>query len=341
MRHQLLQRTTTAGLLAAALLAPARAQSAYQVPLETRDALENLLPAADLVARARIGNDAPGHFFELGLGDGAAPWSVHGHANWSSGVDVDLRVAYDGFGHANLVVGGQGLIFDTGGAFEALAISGLAKGAGNSARLTGVMLNGTPLAQGAKAAATSMATMFDGTLVRGASLRKGFVLRGKLRFTWTKKPTDPNALVIEVRVGRLAPQMQRVCDTTPNSTGLAARLDWMGVTSISSNELALVAVDGPPLAACIFLVGGTQQSLPYGNGTLCVGAPIDRLAAPGFLDGVGQRMQGVDLTTGPLAIGVLAVLPGDTRVFQAWFRDPAAGADAFDLTNALVATFLP
>jgi hypothetical protein len=341
MRHHLLQHTTVAGLLAAALITPASAQGTYQVPLETRDALENLLPAADLVARARFGNDAPGHFAELGMGNGANPWSVHGHANWSSGVDVDLRVSYDGFGHAHLVVGGKGLIFETAGAFEALAISGLAKGSGNSARLTDVTLNGTPLAQGAKAVASGAATTFDGTLVQGASLRNGFVLRGKLRFTWTKKPTDPNALVVEVRVGRLAPQMQSVCESTPNSTGLAARIDWMGVTSVSSNELALIAEDGPPLAACIFLVGGTQQSLPYGNGTLCVGPPIDRLAAPGFLDAVGQRMQAVDLTTGPLASGLLAVQPGDTRVFQVWFRDPAAGADAFDLTDALLATFLP
>jgi hypothetical protein len=341
MRHQLLQRTTAAGLLAAALIAPALAQGTYQVPLETRDALESLLPAADLVARARFGDDAPGYFAELGLGNGAKPWTVHGHANWSSNVAVDVRVSYDGFGRAHLVVGGKALIVDTPGAFEALAVSATAKGAGNSAHLTDVTLNGAPLAQGAKATASGSASAFDGTLVQGASLRKGFVLRGKLRFAWTKKPTDPNALVLEVRVGRLAPQMQRVCASTPNSTGLSARLGWSGVTSVSSNGLVLRAEDGPPLAACIFLVGGTQQSLPYGNGTLCVGPPLDRLAAPAFLDAWGQRTQAVDLTKGPLASGALAVQPGDTRVFQVWFRDPAAGADAFDLTDALLATFLP
>jgi hypothetical protein len=73
MRHQLLQRTTAAGLLAAALIAPALAQGTYQVPLETRDALESLLPAADLVARARFGDDAPGYFAELGLGTARSP----------------------------------------------------------------------------------------------------------------------------------------------------------------------------------------------------------------------------------------------------------------------------
>lgn len=340
MRHHLLQRTTAAGLLAAALIAPVRAQGTYQVPLETRDALENLLPGADLVARARFGNDAPGHFAELGLGNGAAPWTVHGHANWTSNVVVDVRVSYDGFGQAHLVVGGKGLTVETAGAFEALAISSLAKGSGNSARLTDVTLNGLPLAQGTQSVAAGAATVFDGTLVQGASLRKGFVLRGKLRFNWTKKPTDPNALVVEVRVGRLAPQMQSVCESTPNSTGHAARIDWWGVTSLSSNTFALAAEDGPPFAACLFLVGGTQQSLPYGNGTLCVGPPIDRLAAPGSLDAVGQRLQAVDLKSGPLASGVLAVQPGDTRVFQVWFRDPLAGTDEFNLTDALLATFV-
>lgn len=341
MRHHFLQRSTIAGLLAAVLTSPTLAQGMYQVPLESREALENLLPAADLVARARYGDDGPLGVAEIGLGNAAAPFTSHADASWNSNVAVDLRVTYDGFGGASLVVGGQALMFKTAGGFEALSIHARAQGAGASVRLIGVTLNGAPLAQGIKAVAGGAATAFDGTLVRGAALRKGFVLRGKLRFTWAGEPSSPGALMLEVRAGRLAPQMQRFCQSTPNSSGAAARIGWWGVTSISSNELVLSAQDGPPLAACLFLVGGTQQSLPYGNGTLCVGPPIDRLAAPAFLDALGGLALELDLTQGPLAAGPLAVQPGDTRTFQVWFRDPGAGANAFDLSDALTATFLP
>lgn len=341
MRHQLLLRTTAAGLLAAALAAPGLAQDMYQAPLESREALENLLPSADLLARARYGDDGPGELAELGLGSAAAPFSAHADTNWISNAVVDLRVTYDGFGRATFVVGSQGLVFDTLGAFEALAISARAQGTGAMARLYDVTLNGEPLSKGAKAVAGGAATAFDGTLVQGASLRKGFVLRGKLRFTWVAEPSAPGALLVEVRAGRLAPQMLRSCESTPNSTGNAARIDWWGVTSVSSNKLVLTAENGPPLAACLFLVGGTQQSLPYGNGTLCVGPPIDRLTDPLFLDAAGNRTLSLDLTQGPLASGPLAVQPGDTRTFQVWYRDPGAGADAFDLTDAIEATFLP
>lgn len=341
MRHLNFLRTTAAGLLATALAAPGWSQGMHLAPLESREALENLMPAAELVARARYGDSGSGSLAELGLGNAAAPFAAAAHANWTSKSVVDLRVTFDGFGRATFVVGTQALAFDCVGAFEALGISARAQGAGASARLFDVTLNGVALAKGAKAVADDGSVAFDGTLVQGAQLRKGFVLRGKLRFTWAQEPVAPGALLVELRVGRMAEQMQRGCESAPNSTGIPARIEWWGVTSVSSNKLTLAAVGGPPSAACIFLVGGTQQSLPYGNGTLCVGPPIDRLSDPLFLDAEGSRVLAVDLTQGPLAGGLLAVQPGDTRTFQVWYRDPGAGADAFDLTDSLTATFLP
>jgi len=341
MRHLRLRRPLAAGLLAAAALAgPAAAQGFDLASLESREALENLLPAAELLARARFGDDGPGGFAELGLGSHAAPFAASADRSWNSGQDVPLRLTYDGFGSAALVVGDQGRVFATPGEFEALAISARAQG-GAQARLFGVTLNGQPLPKGAKATANGAPTAFDGTLVRGASLRNGFVLQGTLRFTWSAPPSAPGALLVELRVGRLAPQMERGCTSTRNSTGETARIDWWGVTSVSSNKLGLSVSGAPANVASLFLVGGTQQSLPYGNGTLCVGPPIERLADPLFLDANGQYALALDLTAAPLGSGPLAVQPGDTRVFQVWYRDPGAGADAFDLSDSLTATFLP
>lgn len=326
----------------AAALAPAlTAQGVYIAPLEDRTALDNLLPAADLVARARFGDGASGGWAELGLGSADAPFAQRADMSWTSGQDVPFRVTYDGFGRVALVVGDQARVFDAPMALEALAISARAQGGGNLARLFDLTLNGASLPKGAKAKASGQATAFDGTLVRGASLRNGFVLRGTLRFAWDAAPSAPGALMVEVRAGVLAPQMQRGCTVTPNSTGAPARIDWWGVTSIGSNKLGLSISNGPANVPCLFLVGGTEQSLPYGNGTLCVGPPIERLADPLFLDAQGNCALALDLTEGPLATGVLAVQPGDTRVFQVWYRDPDAGADAFDLTDSLTGTFLP
>ncbi|HVS19315.1 MAG TPA: choice-of-anchor W domain-containing protein [Planctomycetota bacterium] len=339
-RHDL-RRLLAIGLSAAALTAPSPAQGLYTAPIESRQALENLLPAADLVARARYGDDGPGGVAELGLGNLAAPFSALADVNWNSGQNVPLRLTYDGFGRAALTVGDHALVYDTPGGFEALAISARAKGAFSQASLYGVTINGQPLAKGAKAYAAGAATAFDGTLVLGASLRNGFVLRGTLRLMWSTPPSAPGALLVELRAGRLAPQMERGCTSTRNSTGLPARIDWWGVTSVSSNKLGLSVQDAPPGVAALFLVGGTQQSLPYGNGTLCVGPPIERLADPVVLDAQGRYALPLDLDLGPLGTGVLSVQPGDTRVFQVWFRDPDAGVDAFDLSDSLTATFLP
>ena len=341
MRRHHLRRLLAIGLSTAVLGVTSSAQGLYSAPIESREALENLLPQADLVARARFGDDGPGGVAELGLGSLSAPWSAKADANWNSGQDVPWRLTYDGFGRAVLTVGAVVSVFDTPGQFEALSISARAAGAGSQARLYAVTLNGQSLPKGAKANAAGASTSFDGTLVRGASLRNGFVLRGTLRFTWSAPPTAPGALLVEVRAGRLAAQMERGCANTPNSTGAPARIDWWGVTSISSNKLGLSVDHGPPNAVCMFLVGGTQQSLPYGNGTLCVGPPIERLADPVALDAQGRYALPLDLVSGPLGTGVLAVQPGDTRVFQVWFRDPDAGADAFDLSDTLTATFLP
>jgi hypothetical protein len=35
------------------------------------------------------------------------------------------------------------------------------------------------------------------------------------------------------------------------------------------------------------------------------------------------------------------VAPGSTWYFQAWFRDPAAGGAAFNLSDGLAVTFCP
>ena len=332
------------GLLGAALGPWAAAQSTYISPIDSPEALATLLPSPELLVRARLGDAGDTAFdgpSELTLGSALQPKLASAHMAWQAGATETFRLTFDGFGAATLLIGGQTLIAPSSSALEALAVTARAPAGGARARIFDLTLNGSALPKGANAWSPSGPKAFDGTLVRGASLRSGFVLTGSIKLDWPGALPGPHTLAVELHAGRLAPQMQRFCSSTANSTGLPCRIDWWGTTSISSNKFRLTASNGPPSAVCLYLVGATTQSLPYGNGTLCVGAPMERLADFLSFDGQGRVELAVDLQQGPLGDGPLGVLPGDTRSLQVWYRDPAGGSEDLNLSDALLATFLP
>jgi hypothetical protein len=330
-----------AGLAAAGLSALASAQSTYITVVHSAESLNALMPAPALKARARIGADGLAGEPELALGSGAQPNASTAQMHWTSAQAQPFRLTYDGFGTATLVVGSQGLLFSTQGPFEALAVSAVAPGAGRIARAWDLELNGVKLPKGAFASTDTNGKSFDAVLIQGANLRNGFVLKGWLRLVWTGAPPVGNALRVDVRGGRLAEQVERFCPATPNSAGTTCKIGWWGTTSISSNKFKLDAREGLPNGICLFLVGATAQSLPFGNGTLCVGPPFDRLADFQSFDAQGRASLSVSFKSGPLASGPLAVEPGDSRTFQVWYRDPAAFPEPFNLSDALLATILP
>ncbi|MEM1451011.1 MAG: VCBS repeat-containing protein [Planctomycetota bacterium] len=119
------------------------------------------------------------------------------------------------------------------------------------------------------------------------------------------------------------------CDpAVPNSTGQAASIGATGSASIETNDMALTAVSLPPGSAGHFLVadGTGLVSMPGGSqGTLCLGGAIGRLnRGPDeiFLAGASGSVQvALDLTDLPGPMGSSSALPGETRFFQAWYRD--------------------
>ena len=113
----------------------------------------------------------------------------------------------------------------------------------------------------------------------------------------------------------------------PNSTGVGASIeafDYQG-----SPFLELRASDLPAGQAVLFLVGPTQNFVPFiggSSGTLCIGGGVGRYAGDVQVAGSdGRAGLTIDTAAIPTPTGALAVQPGDTWHWQAWFRD-------FDLT---------
>ncbi|MFT4540938.1 MAG: hypothetical protein ACI835_003398 [Planctomycetota bacterium] len=126
------------------------------------------------------------------------------------------------------------------------------------------------------------------------------------------------------------------CPATANSTGSPTKLCTGGTSSLAANELVLVAQPAPNQPG-LFFYGPGQTQLPFGNGFLCVTGPIQR-------QGVTQAQDNVfswhlDTTNPPTAAGLITA--GSQWSFQLWFRDPAAGGAAYNLSDARTVQFLP
>ena len=71
---------------------------------------------------------------------------------------------------------------------------------------------------------------------------------------------------------------------------------------------------------------------PFGDGFLCVAAPVERVHPPIFADAAGAVERPLDLAAPPVLGNAF---PGATSNFQFWYRDPAMGASGFNLSDAL------
>lgn len=119
-------------------------------------------------------------------------------------------------------------------------------------------------------------------------------------------------------------------------TSNGANISASGSSRLSVNNLLLTARGLPPKTMGVFIYARGQQSIPFGQGTLCVGpAPIYRIQ-PALTASVGGTLdKPVNYATLPAAG---KILPGETWYFQAWFRD---GKGASDLTDAVQIDFVP
>ena len=140
------------------------------------------------------------------------------------------------------------------------------------------------------------------------------------------------------RIGRIdlcAGSVTNYCTTSANSAGAGAVMSTSGSTSISANDLVLLATAAPPGQFGLFFFGNGQQSVPLGDGTLCVGGTLYRLPVV-TVDGGGTASFPLDLTNLP---GSQTIAPGDSKNFQFWFRDPGFGSAGYNTSDAIAVQF--
>ncbi|MFT4539211.1 MAG: hypothetical protein ACI841_003159 [Planctomycetota bacterium] len=125
------------------------------------------------------------------------------------------------------------------------------------------------------------------------------------------------------------------CDASPNSTGFPTQMSALGSVSLSDDDFKLKARVVPNQPG-LFYFGTQEASIPFGDGTRCVGGTTYRLNV--MMPVFDALEANVPLTTGP-HVGVID--PGDTFHFQAWYRDPAAGGSGFNLSDGLHVNFVP
>jgi hypothetical protein len=131
----------------------------------------------------------------------------------------------------------------------------------------------------------------------------------------------------ELRLGQCKPG----CAVGPNSSGNPALMGYSGSLSIATNNFTLSAFELPHNQFYIFFYGPNQIEIPFGNGSLCVGAPQTRLKPPVKSSATGLATRAVDISGFPV---------GEMN-FQCWFRDPPAGGAFFDLSDRLKVIFVP
>ena len=124
-----------------------------------------------------------------------------------------------------------------------------------------------------------------------------------------------------------------------NSSGNGATLTAGGSSSVLLDDITFQVANGPgPVPAIIF--AGTQQvnsgsgSL-FGDGLLCAGGTIQRLTVR-ILDNSGSA------TWGPGLAPLGGWAGGNTRYFQAWYRDVSGPCNLqFNTSHAVEVLFAP
>lgn len=124
-----------------------------------------------------------------------------------------------------------------------------------------------------------------------------------------------------------------------NSIGVGASLEGTGTDGIANDDLVFEASQLPPGTTGLLTVGTSAVNggigAPFGDGLRCVGGNVVRLGVR-----VADAIGGAEWGPGYVAQQGWSV--GDTRYFQAWYRNNAGPCGTgSNLTNGLQVTFTP
>ena len=136
-----------------------------------------------------------------------------------------------------------------------------------------------------------------------------------------------------------------VCPGNSNSTGVGARLEATGTPAVAVNNLTLT-VEDLPLNQGVLLVNSPEKIFvanPNGSqGNLCIyssdlGRHVNDILSSGA---TGTASLVLDLANIPTANGLTSVVAGETRYWQAWYRDvDGTGSATSNFSSAIGVTF--
>ena len=114
-----------------------------------------------------------------------------------------------------------------------------------------------------------------------------------------------------------------------------------GSNSVLADDIVFNTTNLVPGSAALMFTGTTQinggNGNQFGDGLRCVGGPVNSM-------GVRSPDAGGNATWGPGYAAQLGWSSGDTRTFQTWYRDTAAGSPcgaAFNLSHGVSITLTP
>ncbi len=248
----------------------------------------------------------------------------------------------------NLCAGGGGCVCDLTGATLDLPVWDLAHTSGVSALVGGFVYRGSAIAglQGTYFCGDySSGRVWSFKVVNGQAtqvLERTAELAGMGGFSSFGEDANGEIYVSGLFAGKISridpvatpcATPQTFCPTTPNSVGSGARIGSAGSASLASNELVLTATNCPRNKSGAFFHGASQSTIPFANGLRCVDGVLVRTSIV-QTDEHGFAHRPFDA----VAAGMTA---GQTRHFQFYFRDPAAGGSNADLSDGLSVSFCP
>jgi hypothetical protein len=125
-----------------------------------------------------------------------------------------------------------------------------------------------------------------------------------------------------------------------NGSGSGARSEGTGSTGVGADDLQVGTTNLLPGQPALLFVGqnavNNGDGASFGDGLRCAGQGVVRL-------GVRVPDAGGTANWGPNLGGLGGWVAGDTRYFQAWYRDPQGSpcGAGFNLSNGLEVTFTP
>ncbi|MBL8859576.1 MAG: hypothetical protein JNL28_13800 [Planctomycetes bacterium] len=119
----------------------------------------------------------------------------------------------------------------------------------------------------------------------------------------------------------------------PNSIDPAGGLLVATGTASLANDTAILHGSHMPSSFCLYFQGTLVTGIPFGDGRLCAGGTIVRLAVKLNICNASQYPSGAEPS---LSVQGLVTAPGQ-RIYQLWYRDAAAFCTSatYNLSNAL------